>query len=58
MLDWLVQERGIEPHISVFDKSVRTDGTFSRADFTYDIDKDVYTCPAGKLLKRRQRRTR
>ena len=56
MLNWLVQERGIEPHIPVFDKSTRTDGTFSRADFTYDADKDIYTCPAGKPLKRRQRR--
>ena len=28
--DWLVHERGIEPHIPVFDKSERTDGTFSR----------------------------
>ena len=31
MLSWLVYEQGIEPHISVFDKSTRTDGTFSRA---------------------------
>ena len=30
MLGWLVDERGIEPHIPVFDKSARTDGTFSR----------------------------
>ena len=36
MLDWLVHERGIEPHIPVFDKSQRTDGTFSRDDFAYD----------------------
>ena len=36
MLNWLVHERGIAPHIPVFDKSERTDGTFSRADFTYD----------------------
>ncbi len=36
MLGWLVYDHGIEPHISVFDKSTRTDGTFSRADFTYD----------------------
>src|ERR687897_2115607 len=36
MLGWLVHERGIEPHVPVFDKSKRTDGTFSRADFTYD----------------------
>jgi len=51
-----VHERDIEPHIPVFDKSSRTDGTFSRADFVFDIDEDSYTCPAGKLLKRRQRR--
>src|SRR5471032_3130444 len=36
MLGWLVDERAIEPHIPVFDKSERTDGTFSRADFVYD----------------------
>ena len=36
MLGWLVYDQGIEPHIPVFDKSVRKDGTFSREDFTYD----------------------
>ncbi len=50
MLGWLVYEQGIEPHISVFDKSTRTDGTFSRADFTYDQSDDVYRCPAGQVL--------
>ena len=30
MLAWLVHEHGIEPHIPVFDKSARDDGTFSR----------------------------
>ena len=34
MLNWLVHEQGIEPHIPVFDKSLHTDGTFSRDDFT------------------------
>ena len=53
MLNWLVEERGIEPHIPVFDKSARKDGSFSRADFTYDHAGDVYTCPAGKLLTTR-----
>ncbi len=42
---------GIDPHVPVWDKSKRTDGTFSRADFTYDKDRDVYTCPHGKTLK-------
>jgi transposase len=50
MLGWLVHERGIEPHVPVFDKSKRTDGTFSREDFTYDHQGDVYFCPAGKML--------
>src|SRR6202790_3196541 len=36
MPHWLVHERGIEPHIPVFDKSKRTDDTFSRDDFNYD----------------------
>jgi transposase len=52
MLAWLVHERDIHPHIPVFDKSVRHDGTFERADFSYDIERDVYTCPAGEELRR------
>jgi hypothetical protein len=52
---WLVHERGIEPHIPVFDKSQRTDGTFSRDDFTYDRERDCYICPAGKELRQRQK---
>jgi transposase len=43
MLAWLVHERDIQPHIPVFDKSVRRDGTFERA---------LYTCPAGEELRR------
>jgi hypothetical protein len=50
MLDWLVHERGIEPHIPVFDKSKRADDTFSRADFTYDHEADVYRCPGSNML--------
>ena len=55
MLGWLVQERGIEPHIPVFDQSERRDGTFERADFTYDHEADAYVCPAGKELRPRQK---
>src|SRR3954452_13197630 len=50
MLGWHVQERGIEPHIPVFDKSARSDGTFEREDFTYDRESDVSFCRAGKML--------
>jgi len=50
MLGWLVDEQGIEPHVTVFDKSARKDGTFSREDFSYDQADDVYICPGGKTL--------
>jgi transposase len=55
MLKWLVHEQGIQPHIPVFDKSQRTDGTFSRDAFTYDHKRDCYICPAGKELRKRQK---
>jgi transposase len=50
MLGWLVHERGIEPHVPVFDKSRRQDGTFSRTDFIYDRERDLYRCPGGSSL--------
>jgi transposase len=50
MLAWLVEEKNIAPHIPVFDKSERKDGTFARDAFTYDQTRDVYICPGGKRL--------
>jgi hypothetical protein len=55
MLNWLVHERGIEPHIPVIDKSNREDGAFSRSDFTYDHAAELYRCSDGKELKRYRR---
>jgi len=49
-LGWLVGA-GITPQIPVWDKSARQDGTFSRSDFTFDPERNIYTCPAGKVLK-------
>jgi hypothetical protein len=49
-LDWLVNEPKIAPYIPVVDKSKREDGTFSRDDFSFDKERDIYTCPAGKIL--------
>ena len=50
MLGWL-KAQDIEPHIPVWDRSRRQDGTFSRSDFSYDKTADLYTCPGGKTLK-------
>jgi len=49
-LNWLVNDKKIAPHIPVIDKSKREDGTFSREDFTFDKDRNVYICPANKIL--------
>jgi IS5 family transposase len=49
-LGWLVGT-GITPHIPVWEKSDREDGTFSRSDFRFDRERNVYVCPADKPLK-------
>jgi hypothetical protein len=49
LLGWLVDHR-IDPHIPVWDKSDRNDGTLARANFTYDAERDRYVCPQGKPL--------
>jgi hypothetical protein len=49
LLKWLL-DRKITPHVPVWDKSARPDGTFSRADFTFDQERNVYTCPGGAEL--------
>ena len=57
MLGWLVHEHGIEPHVTVFDKSARNDDTFSRDDFTYEHERDIYLCPGGRVAGRRRERS-
>jgi transposase len=52
-LHWLVETQDIAPHIPVFDKSRRDDGTFSRSDFQFDEVRNVYNCPGGKTLTTR-----
>ena len=54
-LAWMVNDKGIEPHVPVWDKGERTDGTFSRSDFVFDEETDSYSCPNGKQLKRSRR---
>jgi transposase len=49
-LAWLMQ-RGIEPHIPVLDRAAQTNGVFTRNDFTFDRDRNVFVCPGGKDLR-------
>jgi hypothetical protein len=57
-LNWMVNEQSIEPHVPVWEKSRRDDGTFSRSDFEYDETHDSYICPNGKRLHPRRRNFR
>src|SRR6266699_232671 len=56
LLKWLV-DRKITPHIPVWDKSTRSDGTFSRADFIFDQERNIYVCPGGAADEQRQHRS-
>jgi transposase len=49
LLKWLV-DRKITPHVPVWDKSARPNGTFSRADFVFDRERNIYVCPGGAVL--------
>ena len=48
MVGWLVDERGIEPHVKLIDKAERTDGTFSRSDFAFVLERNLMAAPAPK----------
>ena len=51
MLAWMVNEKAIEPHMPIWDKTERKDGTFSRSDFKWDAQANEYRCPNDKALR-------
>ena len=56
-LAWLVEEKGIDPHIPVWDKTERTDGSISVREFIWDDKGDCYHCPTGHILATKGRVT-
>ena len=50
MLGWMVQDKGIEPHVPVWDKTERKDGTLSSSEFVWDAHANQYRCPQGHAL--------
>jgi len=50
LIAWLL-DRAIAPHIPVWERYPPTDGMFSRSDFAYNVERNVYICPNGRLLK-------
>jgi hypothetical protein len=51
MLSWMVDDKGIEPHLPVWDRTQRDDDTFSSSEFTWDEQANEYTCPQGHPLR-------
>ena len=47
----MVDEKQIEPHVSVWDKTQRNDETLSSSDFQWDEQADEYRCPQGQVLR-------
>lgn len=55
MLAWMVDEKKIEPHVPVWDKTQRQDGTLSSSDFRWDDQANEYHCPEGHVLRSERR---
>jgi len=51
LLGWMVNDKAIEPHVPVWDKTQRTDGTLSSSDFRWDEQANENRCPLGKALR-------
>lgn len=51
LLGRMVGEKGIEPHVPVWDKTERKDDTLSSNDFTWNEAADEYCCPEGHALR-------
>ncbi len=51
LLAWMVNDKAIEPHVPVCDKTQRTDDTLSSSDFRWDEKRNEYRCPQGWALR-------
>jgi Transposase DDE domain len=56
MLGWLVHERGIEPHIPLFDKVPARRRDHQPVRLRLWPWRDLYVCPGGKELRQYRRR--
>ncbi len=50
-LGWMVNDKGIAPHVPVWDKTQRKDDTLSASDFQWDDEANEYRCPQGQPLR-------
>jgi transposase len=55
MLAWIVEDKGIEPHVPVWDRTQRNDESLSSTEFQWNEKADEYRCPQGHALRRQWR---
>jgi transposase len=55
MLAWMIEDKGIEPHVPVWDKTQRSDESLSSTDFQWNEEANEYRCPQGHALRREWR---
>jgi hypothetical protein len=51
LLGWMVNDKAIEPHVPVWDKTQRADDTLSSSDFRWNERANEYRCPQGRALR-------
>ena len=56
MLGWMVEDKRIAPHVPVWDRTERKDGTLSSSEFFWDEQANQYRCPEGHALLSDRRR--
>ena len=55
MLAWIVEAKGIEPHVPVWERWQRNDQTRPSSEFQWNEQADEYRCPQGHPLRREWR---
>jgi hypothetical protein len=55
MLGWMVDHKGIAPHVPVWERYARKDDTFSTSEFKWNEMVNEYRCPAGNALRSERR---
>jgi hypothetical protein len=51
MLAWMMEEKAIEPHVPVWEKSECKDDTFPNSAFQWDEQANAYRCPEVNALR-------
>jgi len=51
MLDSIVNKKNIAPHVPVWERTGRNDGSPASSEFTWDEQTNEYRCPQGKPLR-------